>query len=298
MGLYNDVKHVAPTSSWNDRTLHRLKRALSILEKQRMNPEVAYGKAVVMPGCPNTEIEELLLQGFNPRDIFAIESEQAFADNLYDHYWDQINVHWEEIGVWLERARNNYSYMHLDYCGHLKERELRGIEQAYARLNLTSHLRISTLLSRRSSAQINRERMIVNRVFGPIVQELTNSYPNYEWTSWYQSIQENFKDTTLAIAAVVIINAVFGLNWYTYTDTCVERGSFLPQFNGRHIITDITRFSYSEDYNGQLMSTIWFDFQPTLEGPSKDYLSVEGLAKSLYTLSQPTTLYANPSLYQ
>lgn len=297
MGLYNDVKPVAATSSWNDRTLHHLKRELSRLEKRRLRPAVVNGKAVVMPGCPNTEVEELLSHGFDPRNIFAIESEQSIADALYDHYWDQINVHWEEIGAWLQRARNSYSYIHLDYCGHLKDRELEGIEYAYAKLAPQSHFRISTLISRRGTTQVQREIMITERILGPLVEVLSETHPSYEWNDWYQSLRPNLADSTIAIAAIVIMNAFFGINWYEYTDTCAQRGAFVPNFEGAHRIVDIARFQYSENGNGQVMNTVWFSLDPSLHGPSRNHLGVEGLAVALQQLTKPITLYTNPSLY-
>lgn len=260
--------------TWANDNLHSVKRSLSVYEKSSITPQIASGSAIVMPAVPKTEIEELLAFGFNPRFIHAIEADQELADRLHGYYWDEVSVYLEEISVWLQRSKStNFSYCHLDFCGHLKDQEKTAIVYALKRLDAQSRLRVSLLVSRKQEDQHDHEAYITFSTLGNIFSaciEMSEIYApdlTADFNLYKQQILEyarNTFDPTYALTGIVLVNRCFGIDWKEYADQCATAKPYIPE-KFQSIFTNIQRFEYREEGGYQTMSTAWFDFRKILE---------------------------------
>lgn len=289
-------------TTWADDTVHHIKRQLSVLEKDslRTNPRITTGKACILPAVPGTEVNELIAIGFDPERIYCVEENQELADALYEHYWDRVPVHWEEIAKYLQRAHNKYTYIHLDYCGHLRDQQVEGIERATEKLAEHGRLRVSVMLSRRPDEQIQEEYLLTQRILTNLVNAAEIEYPNLtQWQQLLKNVLLQAQDPTVSCAAVIFLKAVFGLRVFEYTDQCLHAGApFLPVPRGGHRIVSLTRHHYKEVIGSNTMATIWVNVAPALGEPGEAELVVEELITLLQTLQHPASLFRNPELYR
>lgn len=288
-------------TTWADHKVHHLKRELSRFEKSSMaNTRLATGQALIMPAMPGTEVEELLAVGFHPRFIHAIEEQQTLADNLYEHYWDEITVHWEEVSNFLRRckSREGFSYIHLDYCGHLRKEQVQGINYAMDRLADNARCRVSVMLSRRGEEQQDYELMVGERILRNLVEAASQmTGAAHPWIDLLERVLVQMQDSTVPVAAIMFLHAVFGLQAYEYTDQCVREGAFLPRPLGRHRIINLHRMYYKEVTNANVMGTIWITVGPQLGEQGSPELAIEELLVLLRALAIPSLQFANPALF-
>lgn len=90
------------------------KRALSLLDKHTLPSYENY--ALVMPGEPGTEFEELSNAGFDQSKIICVDntSDDFLLENLTQVYGEQfINGDVFEV---VENSSREFSYMHFDMC--------------------------------------------------------------------------------------------------------------------------------------------------------------------------------------
>lgn len=244
---------------WNDTVLHSVKRGLSIAEKLSLTDQQRSGLCLVMPAVSGTEIEELAAVGVPLHNIFAVEQNQELADRLYGYYWDTVSIHWEEIGVWLTRAKNFYSYMHIDYCSQLGPKQCAGITSACKRLADHARLRVSVTISRRSEKQFLEERMIIQRVLLNMIGIIDRKhFVSDTLRAVARHIDDATDDATIAMAAVMFAGIYFNMSWEQFSDYCLSHPDSLPEFSNR-VIRKVSRGVYNEDHNGIVMATTWID---------------------------------------
>lgn len=280
---------------WSDHEAHHIKRSLSSFEKSTIRRECLPGQALIMPAVPGTEVEELLAIGFSPRNLHCVEEMEPLADALYEHYWEQVSVHLLEVGTFLSRATTYFSYIHADYCGFLGREQIAGIETAITRLDRYARLRVSLMLSRRPEEQLKEERIIAERVLSGLAQaaaEQDDAGPE-RWSSLLSGIP--FEDSTVTVAAIMIINIIFGMQAYEYSDACAGATPILPIAGMRPRIVDMQRYHYNETSNSNVMATIWIDIAPGMAGGQK--VAVEELFTLMRGLNRPAMRFANPGIF-
>jgi hypothetical protein len=252
---------------WTD-TLHPVKRALSIFEKSSFPVASRPGKYLLLPAEPNTEIEELLDIGVDARDVYAIEKEQVLADQLYDHYFDQVTVHWIDALSYLERASlGSYSYIHLDFCGHFKEEEVAAVISSSQALAPHSRLRVSLLRNRKVTATTQFESFLREAMGVPLLEQLARTDERLGWGEVIGNFRTS-EDTTQIVAVLVLLAHFFGVNPWEYADANVGASKELPPINGRHWIYNIQHWVYSEPGAHAAMETVWFDMMELPESTS------------------------------
>lgn len=252
-------------TNWANEDLRMIKRQLSVFEKSSV-PNTN-GRAIILPSEPNTEVEELIGVGFDPMRIFCIEHEQDKADKLYAHYWDDCHVHWEDVGTWMQRARGEgrYSYVHLDFCGHLKHEEIAAIQQCKRLMAPVSRVRVSVFRGMRLKHQFDLENMVRDQVLLRICEmcgAADEIFPD-RWQLFYDQIRENYDDTTQIVIATLLMTFFFGLDSiWDYTDRCNLEGPYLPEVHGNHTLVNIQRFVYHEIAAPNHMFSVWADVAP------------------------------------
>lgn len=281
---------------WADRYLRGVKRDLSRYEKETAVPSSG-AKAMIMPSCPNTEVEELIAVGYRPEQIFCVEREQTLADALLEHYWDSVHVHWDEVGHFLERAVGPFSYLHLDYCGHLLHDELAGIEAAHMKLAAYARLRVSLLRVRQRDTTRDYEHLLAENILVRLAA-VCQSRDRYEsrWDTYLDALIDG--DTTQIVLGIWLLNHLFGLGVWEYADRCTVQGDYLPEVNGTHILTNIRRFTYNEVGGRSPMYTVWCDAAPLRTDVSNDpQWVVDEVARVFHAMAQPILSFSNPDLY-
>lgn len=252
--------------TWSDTDVHFAKRKLSVMEKSTILTNE--GKALVMPGAPDTEIEELIAVGFNPALIYGIEEDEQTADNLHLHYWDSSPIYCAEVGYWLSLATSQFSYVHLDYCGQVIKDRLSSIERCIGRLASLARLRISVFGSRRSNLVKGFENEVLDATIFTLLDYIISNYSSraQEASELYEQFYDlDLQDPSAVVAAVGFVNHVMGLNWHMVSDIISQparttNANALSRVRGRHQVHALRRYRYVTDRN--LMHTMWIDFVP------------------------------------
>lgn len=275
--------------TWSSEHERHVKRSLSRYEKTSLVN--AYDRALILPGEPNTEVEELINSGFDPMYIVCVEREQDIADALYEYYWDQCHVHWEEIGKFMARSKSygQYGYVHLDYCGHLKQDEIEGIQHWRRLMAPVSRVRVSIFRGMRMRDQFDLEEMLQEQLLVRLCEAISkDDKNNYErWALLADSFREATDDTTRVVGALMLFNFFFGIdNVWKWTDRCALEGVSVPEISGTHIIQNITRFKYNEEGAPNHMFTVWADLAPMPEMKTKK-TRFDALAEMLLLLAIP-----------
>lgn len=241
------------TRQWAETDLHFAKRNLSVREKQTI-PETS-GKALVLPGAINTEIEELVEVGFDPCLIYGIEVDPLVAEILYDHYYDQSPIHLEEVGDFLSRATSKFCYIHLDYCGQITESTIDSMEKAMGSLDPIARLRVSVFGSRRTKTTKRFESEIIDATLLNILDHIGGAEDLREHLA--SGLKE--PDPACVVAMVAFVNHVIGLSWHGLCDQLTTNDDLLIA-RGTHQVSDVRRYRYTSDSN--VMYTMWIDFIP------------------------------------
>lgn len=279
-------------TAWSE-TLRPVKRALSNFEKSSFPVPLRPGRFLILPAQPKTEIEELITIGADYGDIVAIEREQANADQLYEYYFDLLQVHWIEVSAFIERARTNeYSYVHLDYCGHMKDDEVGAIAATARILAPQSRVRVSLLRNRKTAPTERFEAMIRENMLLPLVGALAAADPRLGWEELMASFSDS-SDTTQLVAAVCLLSHFFGIDPWVYADQAASGDTTVPPVMGQHWIYNVQRWHYHEAGHPGAMETVWLDM---MHRPESMQLSAEAIPGQLYSLlwslTHPVPQYA------
>jgi hypothetical protein len=250
-----------------------IKRKLSAFEKSSLL--TTQGRALILPGDINTEVEELTSAGYNPCLIFGCENEEPTYRYLLNHYHDSVHLFHMDVFEWMRRVRatGQYSYLHLDLCGHFGREEAINIQAWRALLAPTARVRVSVFRGRRSPMQFEWEEQLLQDLllrWCELGYELDALDPE-RWIAFYDHSRETRDDTTKTILAVMISNFFFGLDDFrVYVDSCTAREDFLPRVEGDHLLTNISRWTYNEQGNPSHMFTVWADLVPLPADPLRD----------------------------
>lgn len=275
------------------------KRQLSVVEKSSLRPTHVAGKALVMPGSPRTEIEELCAVGFDPSKVHGIEVAPDIANALYNFYWDANPIHLGEIGEWLEGSRNQWSYMHYDYCGHFKHEEVRGLQAGSGKLADLARVRVSVYCSRKKDNQVRFERQVLQRILVPLLTQARqfDHIGNAEmWTEYIEAIDAGAFGVNHCVATVLFFSHTLGIDVWEYADACtLNKDAPLPRALGSHVPASVRSFNYNEAGISSLMNTTWIDFVPIGSTISQELTLLE-LAKFMALITIPAPIF-NPEHY-
>lgn len=288
------------TKNWADTDLHQVKRSLSAYEKRSLTgTPLVTGRAVVLPGAPNTEIEELLTVGFDPCRIYGVEEVPDIAESLYEHYYDAVNIHWDNVTTFLTRSRGLFSYIHLDFCGHFLDEELAAFETAFTRVEPHARVRLSLYRSRKMDEQRQREQLLFDKCVESLLSVIDERYPVAQ--ELLRELKHAGDDISIVVTALALLNATFGIRAYNYTDEVTSLGrSVLPDSLGTHRINSVRRFTYNEAHTASQMVTLWFDLvplYPSVVSSSEDWKKQE-ILQVLGMVQYPPTPYNNPALFE
>lgn len=267
-------------TAWSE-TLRPVKRHLSVYEKSSFPVDRRPGKFLILPATPGTEVEELVGIGADYRDIVAIEKDQAAADGLYEYYFDQLHVHWIDVGSFIERAHSGeYSYVHLDYCGHMKDDEVAAIAATARILAPQSRLRVSLFRNRKTAKQDAFESMIRDSMLIPLIKCLASADPRLGWEELEASFKDS-SDTTQLVATICLLSHFFNCDPWAFADQAATGNMEVPPVKGNHWIYNIQRWLYHEAGNPSAMETVWLDM---MHRPPSMQLSAEAVPGQLYAL--------------
>lgn len=253
------------TTHWNSTILHGVKRELSKFEKDSLPTH--HGHALILPGVPGTEVEELHARGYDLRQIHAVEHDQTLADALYEHYFDLVQVHWLEVEEFLRRSQHQFSYMHLDYCSQLKEEiELLGVEATTTKLDEVARIRVSSLASRRSAAQRHTEASWHEHIFDNLCalgETLDIPARASGWARLRATLAANRWHTTQTLGGILVLNHFFGVDLRSFVNECLRQHPYLPAVQGTHMPIAYHAYRYHEpNVNGRnVMYTMWMDWR-------------------------------------
>lgn len=247
------------TRPWGLADFHFSKRSLSLRDKQSL--PCTSGKALVLPGSSDTEVEELIHVGFDPAYIYGIEQDIDIAEELHEHYYDTTPIYCEEVGEFLHRASSTFSYIHLDYCSQLTNETLDSIEKAMGRLNPLARLRVSVFGSRRTKAMKNFERDVLDAtLFNLLDRMVIAGYTTEDEVNYLKELilpVDADPDLSRIICVVLFVNHVLNMSWYTLCDLLPE---VMPSESATHQLLNVKRYRYHSDQN--IMYTAWMDFSP------------------------------------
>lgn len=258
---------------WADKDLHRVKRTLSVFEKATL-PTIL-GRALVMPGEPETEIDELVARGYDQGAVHGIEADQTRASQLYDHYFDLSPIHEDEVGWWLSQCKGKFSYIHLDFCGHVKTKELHAIQATAGTLDAVARLRISSYGSRKDDRQKKYEYDLLHDHLVEILRRLPsldarNTALATRVGELIRLISDNASDTTLLHGMCVYINQTMGMSLDQLHDYVTTTPGIPMQVKGTHAIGRVTKRFYLT--RSQVMYTSWYDLYPVNNLVSREWL--------------------------
>lgn len=258
---------------FGNRELRPVKRRLSVYEKSSLPTHE--GRALILPGAPNTEIEELVDAGYNSCHIFGVEQDPVIYQQLMSHYHDNVHIYRGEICDWMAKSRapGEYSYVHLDFCGHFTREEAAGIQAWRTIVAPTARVRLSIFRGRRSPLQFDwEEQMHEDLLLAWCQLGYDNDTVDPErWVDYHNQIAETMDDTTQIVIAIMLCNFFFGIEDYRkYVDSCREHGPYLPTVNGNHILTNVYRWTYNEAGSPNYMFTVWADLLPIPPDPLRN----------------------------
>lgn len=242
------------------------KRKISVFEKSTLL--TTRGRALLLPGDGNGEVEELITAGYDPAYIFGVENDPKTFTELFDFYYDTVHIVNDDIYTWMKRskAKGSYSYLHLDLCGHVARQEFPNYQNWKGLFAPEARVRVSTFRGRRSAAQFDWESQLYDDLLLQWcrIGHQRDTVDPQRWKEHYDILSRSMDDTTRIIVGLVIMNFFFGIGDYRqYVDDCIRYDDWhLPHVLGDHDIKNITRFSYNEPGNKSSMFTVWMDLVP------------------------------------
>lgn len=284
--------------NWGDPERRYIKRRLSVYEKQTViNRD---GRALIFPGSPHTEVEELVEVGFNIGDVHGIERDQTVADHLYDHYLDTAHIHWIEADEFITKAQGPFSYVHLDFCNYFDRTALSCVEGLTNKLEWVARVRLSLYRSRKGEIQQGFEELLHRKVLDGLLRMAAQDDHFASDARETMTLAADSRDVTRAITAVMLLNYTFGLQALNFADLVTADTDYpLPPVRGTHRINNVRRFQYHEPQSKHAMATIWADLMP-LRGQaqmlSEDWRRRE-IVHVLECCRNPATEYGNPEVF-
>ena len=250
------------TRNWD---LRSYKRALSVFEKSTLPTNE--GRALILPGEPDGEIEELINVGYDNHRIVGVEQEQSEFYRLNYHYRDQVMLFHDEVGNFMSTkgSPSAYSYVHLDYCGHFNRTSIASLAGWQRILAPVSRVRVSVFRGRRSAEQFAWEEMLFRDVVLSWCELGANADRSdmFRWIEFDAALTSLRDDTPINLVMMMMLQLTFGIqDVRSFTDELRCNGSFVPMVEGRHRITNIQRYCYSEPGSPNHMYTMWFDAVP------------------------------------
>lgn len=236
------------------------KRSISVMEKKCFKN--FGGRALVMPGMPHVtypqdEIQELVdAAGFDLEDIVAVDNSPEVANALFEKYRDQIPIYVSPVELFLEKSVTQYSYIHLDYCGFLKQSgvEIAGIYHAARKTTPYARIRVTTADAQRNSRQFDYERDLQER-------SLILTCQIHGWSDLISEAKETIEQTTTLIGFLILINSLFCMTFDEYYDFIVAHKR-LPPVLGRNCPHTFNQWRYGEPGSPNRMFTCWSDLAP------------------------------------
>lgn len=268
---------------------HGIKRSLSVYEKSSL--PTTTGRGLVLPAYPPAhdgqvgELDELMAVGYDGVGLVGVERDADIADQLYDHYYDRVQIHREELETFFTHASARFSYLHLDFCSYLSEPNLRTIEGWRGHVEPVARLRVSLTQTRRQRGQMNYEKTLQNKMMNPLLTLLGLEPP-----------PEAESDSTQLVGVIMALNFFFGLRAWPFADLCAATPTW-PATLGTHLLTNLCRFTYREVRGYTQINTIWVDVVPlnptALASPE---VAASYLRPFFAQLLTPIPTY-NPELY-
>jgi len=251
-------------SRFGNKTLRPNKRQLSVEEKSTL--AFPPGRALVLPGDPKTEIEELVSVGYDPCYIFGVEIDPKAYASLVNYYHDNAKIFHSDVFCWMKQvqAHGKYTYIHLDFCGHFNKEHAIGCQSWIQLPAPEARIRVSIFRGRRSPVQLDWESQMQEDLllrWCELGHEL-DLVDSKRWITFYNHFQQTMDDSTKLVVSLMILNFFFGVKDYRdYLVECEREGSFLPDANGTHYLESIYRYTYNEPGSPNYMYTVWADLK-------------------------------------
>lgn len=152
---------------WQENQSKSVKRSLSVFEKSFLDKDafVAPRFALIFPGEPHTEAEELNDAGFSLSNIFGIEKDYKKAEVLLDFYYDTVRIFCDDMGTFLDKCHHKFSYAHLDYCSPFTPTVAEDIIKLGRKSTDSCFLRTTVFYSRRSQTQKEYEETFWQQIY-------------------------------------------------------------------------------------------------------------------------------------
>ncbi len=151
--------------TWQEQDLRVVKRSLSRYEKSHIKDrDLLAGNALIFPGEPNTEIEELAHVGFSVDNMFCLEQNADTANELHEYYYDRCRIFLEKSEDFLAKTSKEYSYAHLDYCGQFYRNTANDVCLLSNHLANKCFIRVTVYNARKSTLQKDFEYQILNKL--------------------------------------------------------------------------------------------------------------------------------------
>ena len=238
-----------------------MKRSLSEFEKSTLDPTQLGGLGLILPAEAGTEVEELHQVGMGVDRIRCIERDEAKADLLYEAYFDQLTVHCIAIEDFIPRARrSSYSYVHLDYCGHLDGTNTDTLARCGDIMWPHSRLRATLARNRKSAKQSAHEELIFDTLLVPLATQVSIALGE-DPDALLADLETARGDASAAAVTVILIGTVLGWPIWEYADRNVTNTASF-EISPRFWPTDIQRFRYADTANWD-METLWVDLLST-----------------------------------
>lgn len=247
---------------WYNTDLYPIKRALSRFEKSSLHSGHQIHRALVLPGSPGGEVEELIEVGFDTRQIIAVERDRELANTLFTHYVDDVQVIHAELHDVIRYLRGTYSYVHLDFCGMLNDDEMYCIDQLRNVVASQARLRVTLTRARKAPAMEQRERDLYHDLLGALIYSARNvdvAHHQTRWVDVYERLFDNAFDATALVGAMFVVNYFFGMSVTSFLER--DASTFPMPTDQFSMITAVNRYAYNEPRSKTPMSTIYVDVE-------------------------------------
>lgn len=247
---------------WHNEELYPVKRALSQYEKSSLLDAHLRHRALILPGSPGTEVEELIKVGFGPRQIIALERDPTLARALFTHYVDEVQVIQSELYDAIPFLRGTYSYVHLDFCGMLNDHEIACIERIRRVVASEARLRVTLTRARKTPVMEKRERDLLLDSLGQLIFAARSEdliMHHSRWIHIYDAIFDTeFDPATALIGTMFICNYFFRCS--VFDVVCQHEN--VPELGDEFAcVTRLHRFHYLEPHSKTPMSTLYADIE-------------------------------------
>lgn len=253
------TKRMAPLRAtrkdWSDET-RGVKRSLSTYEKGTWDFTRTKDKVLLLPGSIGAEIEDCLAAGCRQNQLRGVEWNEQIANELYEHYFDEIQIHWMPLLEYIEKAQaDSYQYCHLDFCGHLGEAELDCIIKWNRIAAPQSRLRVSLVRSRKSAKQVGTEATYKAALLEGLARHL--EFPGQDFQDRFQAAAEVISDSKDSLQIVALTHGVSVMTGLDPWELAFNYDDMNADVQKTGWVTEIERWTYSEHHGA--METIWMD---------------------------------------